>query len=236
MVLLISGSTGMAAATAAVARENGACVFTVSLSDADVEGDLTTPGVAAVAVDECVRRHGRVDALFNCAGASGRQYGDGPLHECTDEGWDATLAINLRSMFLLSRAVLRQMLTQPCGGAILNMASVSALAPEPHFFATHAYATSKGAIISMTQAMAAYYAPHRIRVNAIAPGLVRTPMSARAQNNPEILEFMQHKQPLAPGLLEPSEVAQAAWFLLSDASRTITGQVLTVDGGWHVSA
>jgi NAD(P)-dependent dehydrogenase (short-subunit alcohol dehydrogenase family) len=84
--------------------------------------------------------------------------------------------------------------------------------------------------------MAAYYAPHRIRVNAIAPGLTRTPMSARAQQDPEILEFLKHKQPLAADLLDAGDIARAAWFLLSGESQQVTGQVLTVDAGWSVSA
>jgi NAD(P)-dependent dehydrogenase (short-subunit alcohol dehydrogenase family) len=236
MVLLISGSTGIAAETARVARERGAGTFTVALSGADLDGDLTDPDTAKRAVAACLERHGRIDALFNCAGISGRRHGDGPLHECTDEGWDMTMAANVRSMFLLSRAVLNHMLRQDSGGAIVNMASVTAFSPAPRYFATHAYAAGKGAIIAMTHAMAAYYAPHRIRVNALAPGLVRTPMSARAQGDPEILQFVKHKQPLAGGMLEAGDVARAAWFLLSGESQQITGQILTVDGGWHLSA
>lgn len=236
MVLLISGSTGMAGETVKFARDRGARTFTVALSEADVQGDLTDPKTSRRAVALCLERYGGIDALFNCAGISGRRYGDGPLHECTDEGWDMTMAVNVRSMFLLSREVLKHMLQRGGGGSIVNMSSVSAFSPVPSHFATHAYAASKGAIIAMTQAMASYYAPNRIRVNALAPGLVRTPMSARAQGSPEILEFMKHKQPLTGGLLEPSDVAKAAWFLLSDESQQITGQVITVDGGWHLSA
>jgi NAD(P)-dependent dehydrogenase (short-subunit alcohol dehydrogenase family) len=236
MVLLISGSTGIAGETARVARDRGAATFTVALSGADLDGDLTDPDTAKRAVAACIEDHGRIDALFNCAGISGRRYGDGPLHECTDEGWDITMAVNVRSMFLLSRAVLNHMLGRDGGGSIVNMASVTAFSPAPGHFATHAYAAGKGAIIAMTRSMAAYYAPHRIRVNALAPGLVRTPMSARAQGNPEILEYMKHKQPLAGGMLEPCDVARAAWFLLSGESQQITGQVLTVDGGWRLSA
>ena len=235
MVLLISGATGIAASTAALARERGAQTFTVALSGADVEGDLTRAEVADRAVSACLEQHGRIDALFNCAGISGRRYGDGPVHEMTEEGWDTTMAVNARSMFLLSRAVLKHMLQRGGGGSIVNMSSVTAFSPSPGHFATHAYAASKGAVIALTQAMAAYYAPHRIRVNALAPGLVRTPMSARAQGNPEIMEYMKHKQPLAGGMLEPRDVAASAWFLLSDESSHITGQVLTVDGGWHLS-
>jgi NAD(P)-dependent dehydrogenase (short-subunit alcohol dehydrogenase family) len=120
-------------------------------------------------------------------------------------------------------------------GTILTMASVLAYSPQKDFFATHAYAASKGAVISMTRSAAAYYAPHRININAIAPGLVASPMSVRAQNDPSILEFMKHKQPLSQNLLESKEIAQVALFLLSDAARNITGQVVAVDGGWTVS-
>ena len=83
--------------------------------------------------------------------------------------------------------------------------------------------------------MAAYYAPHKIRVNVIAPSLVRTPMSQRAQENPEILALMKTKQPLCEDLIDAEEVARAALFLLGDDSRVITGEVLTVDAGWTVS-
>ena len=119
-------------------------------------------------------------------------------------------------------------------GTILNMASVLAASPEPTFFATHAYAASKGAVIALSRSMAAYYAPHKIRVNAIAPSLVRTPMSRRAQENPEILALMRTKQPLSEDLLDADDVARAALFLLGPDSRMVTGDLLTVDGGWSV--
>src|SRR5262249_50431359 len=160
----------------------------------------------------------------------------GPIHECSEEGWDRTIETNLKSMFLTLRAVVGQMIEQPADGdglrgAILNMASVLALAPEPRFFATHAYAASKSAILGLTQAMASYYAPSKIRVNAIAPGLTRTPMSQRAQQNPELLEFIKTKQPLSEELIEAEDVARAAIFLLSDEARNITGEVVSVDAG-----
>lgn len=250
---LISGATGIAAATARLAAEEGASVFAVSLEAADCEllasqvpglryaaADLTDAAAVEGAVSQCLDCYGRIDALFNVAGASGRRHGDGPLDQCTEEGWDWTLAVNLKSMFLLSRRVLRQMLGQPVGasglrGTVLNMGSVSAFSPQADYFATHAYAASKGAVVSLSLAMAAYYAPRKIRVNVIAPGLVRTPMSLRAQGDPEIMEYMKKKQPLAEGILEAEDVARAAVFLLSDESRHITGQVLAVDGGWRVS-
>lgn len=252
-VCLISGATGIAAATARLAAEEGASVFAVSLEAADCEAlasevpglryaaaDLTDAAAVEQAVSQCLDCFGRIDALFNVAGASGRRHGDGPLDQCTEEGWDWTLAVNLKSMFLLSRRVLRQMLNQPVGanglrGTVLNMGSVSAFSPQADYFATHAYAASKGAVVSLSLAMAAYYASRKIRVNVIAPGLVRTPMSLRAQGDPEIMEFMKRKQPLAGGILEVEDVARASIFLLSDESRHITGQVLAVDGGWMVS-
>jgi NAD(P)-dependent dehydrogenase (short-subunit alcohol dehydrogenase family) len=102
-------------------------------------------------------------------------------------------------------------------------------------FTTHAYAASKGALLALTKSMAAYYAPHGIRVNAIAPGLVRTPMSARAQQDDTILSFIEQKQPLSEGMLDAADIAAAALFLLGQDSRHITGQVIAVDGGWEVS-
>ena len=119
-------------------------------------------------------------------------------------------------------------------GTILNTSSVLTFSPEPKYFASHAYAASKGAIISLSKSMAAYYAPHKIRVNVIAPGLIRTPMSKRAQENPAILEFMKTKQPLVEDLIDAEEVAKAALFLLSNESRHITGDVMKIDAGWSV--
>lgn len=252
-VCLITGSTGIAAATARLSVEEGARVFLAGIDETSCRklsgeigaahhvADLTMPAAAEEAVERCLERFGRLDAVYNVAGISGRRFGDGPLHECTEEGWDVTLAANLKTTFLVSRAALRYFLKAepaPSGirGTLLNMTSVLAFSPEPRHFAAHAYAASKGAIVSLTKAMAAYYASHQIRVNAIAPGLVRTPMSKRAQENPEILQYMKTKQPLAGGILDAEDVAKASVFLLSDESRHITGEIVTIDGGWHVSS
>ena len=254
-VLLISGSTGIAAATARLAAAEGARVFITSRTEANcraLAGELRAQGHecgyhaaelsrtadAESAVASAIRQFGRIDALYNVAGISGRRYGDGPLHECTDEGWDHTFDANVRSLFLLTRAVLRHMLEQtprPNGlrGTILHMASVLGFSPDVEHFNTHAYATSKAAIIGLTKSMAAYYADHKVRVNAIAPGLVRTPMSKRAQGDEQILQYMKSKQPLTGGIIEPEDVARASVFLLSDDAAAITGDVLVVDGGWQ---
>ena len=256
-VYLITGATGISAATAKLAAREGMRIFIVSLAEDDCrrlageiesEGgvcafhpaDLTVASAASEAVRRCVERFNRIDALFNVAGISGRRFGDGPVHECTEEGWDITLDTNVKSMFLMCREAVKVMLAQPVGkggqrGGVLNMASVLGFSPEPHFFAAHAYAASKGAVIGMSKAMAAYYAPSKIRVNVIAPGLVRTGMSRRAQENPEIINSMRTKQPLIEDLIEAEDVARAALFLLGDEARMITGDVLTVDAGWCVS-
>ena len=198
-------------------------------------GDLREPSATDGALTGCLELFGRVDAIFNVAGGSGRQFGDGPVHECSEEGWDKTLEANAKPTFLMCRAAVRHWLEAGRGGAILNMASVLAYSPEPGHFATHAYAASKGAIISMSRAMAAHYAGKGIRVNVIAPALVKTPMSARAQADQKIVDFIRKKQPLSGGLLEAADVAETALFLLSERSRHVTGQVVSVDGGWSVT-
>jgi NAD(P)-dependent dehydrogenase (short-subunit alcohol dehydrogenase family) len=231
-VVFISGSTGMAGATASLAASEGAQVFTAALADADYVGDLTESEHARKALESCMAKYGRIDALFNVAGRSGRAFGDGPVDQCTDEGWDRTLATNLRATFLLSRGVVQHLLARGAPGSVLHMSSVTAFSPGGPSFATHAYAAAKGAVIALTRSMAAHYAPNKINVNCLAPGLVRTPMSLRAQSDPAILDFTAGRQPLAGGMLDPADVARAAVFLLSDEARMITGQVIAVDGGW----
>jgi NAD(P)-dependent dehydrogenase (short-subunit alcohol dehydrogenase family) len=190
-------------------------------------------GAAAVA------RFGRIDGLFAVAGGSGRRFGDGPIHELTAEGWERTLAVNLRSQALTCRAVVRQMLAQETNdsgtrGSILLMGSVTATDPAPEFFATHAYAAAKGATVGLMTAMAATYAPDLIRVNAVAPSLTDTPMAARAAGDARIRAFTRRKQPLAGEMMDPDEIAHAAVYFLSDESRVVTGQLLKIDGGWSV--
>ncbi len=236
MVLLITGTTGIAAAAAELGRGRGDQVFAVGLP----EYDLTETEMAERAVAECVARHGRVDGLFHVAGASGRGHGDGPLHACTDEGWRFTLDANLGTLYRVTRAVLARMRIQDrdeagLRGSIVTMTSVLAMDPEPERFATHAYAAAKGAAVSLTKSLAAYYAKDGIRVNGIAPGLTRTPMSERAQRDGELSAWIGKKQPLVGGFLEASEVARAALYLLSAEARAVTGQILVVDGGWTIA-
>ena len=256
-VILITGASGIAAAGARTFGRSGASVFVVSRTKAKcvqlaeevtadggvcawAQADLTIEGEADLAVGACLDRFGRIDGLFAVAGGSGRRFGDGPIHEMPLAGWEATLRLNGHPAFLAARNVVRVMRSQDPNesgtrGSIVFVTSVLASHPASTFFATHAYAAIKGAEVSLTKTMASYYAADGIRVNAIAPGLVSTPMARRAAEDPKIVAYAERKQPLARGLLDAEEVAAAGAFLLGDASRHVTGQVLAVDGGWSVT-
>jgi NAD(P)-dependent dehydrogenase (short-subunit alcohol dehydrogenase family) len=143
--------------------------------------------------------------------------------------------VNAKGTFLMCREVVAAWTKNSQEGVILNCGSVLAQRPNRKHFSTIGYAASKGAIESMTKSAASYYAQAGIRLNVIAPGLVRTPMSARAQKDPQITHYIAHKQPLSHGMLSPEEVAKVACFLLRKDSSPMTGQIVTVDGGWTVS-
>lgn len=254
---LVTGSTGIAAAAARALAAEGGAVFVVSRTaehasalatgiGADggeaawLAADLSDESGADAAVAACVERFGRLDCLYNVAGISGRRFGDGPLHEMSIEGWETVMIANATSTAMTCRAAVRRMLEQepaPGGqrGAILNMSSVLAVDPAPAHFATHAYAASKGAIEALSRSIAAHYAQLGIRVNVIAPALVATPMSERAQADPRILAYLAEKQPLARGPMDADDLVGTALYLLSDESRMVTGQVIAVDAGWGLS-
>lgn len=246
-VLLITGSSGIAAAVARMwAAESPVFVFGMNESECRslseglenagyAAGDVRDEAAIQRCVSLCVDKFGRVDALMNVAGISARSLGDGPLHECTSEAWDTVMDVNAKGTFLMCREVLRLWTKSRQPGVILNTGSVLARHPQRQHFATAGYAASKGAIESMSAAAAAYYAPAGIRINVIAPGLVDTPMSARARENPAITEYMKHKQPLRRGMMTAEDIARTAYFLLRQDSSPITGQVITVDAGWTVS-
>lgn len=255
--IFITGATGIAAETAMRLARNGCNIFIASLNEdecialtaalisngaeaAFFSGDLSNPNTAENAIVKCVERFQRIDGVFNAAGISGRRYGDGPLHECTSEGLQAVLSNNLGTVFSVSRAALRAMLGQTPDdrgrrGSIVNLSSVLSRHPESAHFAAHAYAASKGAIDSLTLAGASYYASHGIRLNAVAPGLVKTPMSRRAQESSEIQEFIKARQPLTRGMLVPGDLSALVAFLLSADASAITGCIINADGGWSVS-
>jgi len=131
---------------------------------------------------------------------------------------------------------LREFLSKNQGGSILNLSSVLAFSPSGQHFATHSYAAAKSGIIGLTKSCASRYATNRVRFNALAPGLVQTPMAQRAAGDPQIMAFIKTKQPLDGGRIgQASDLDAAAVFFMSDASRFTTGQVLAVDGGWSVT-
>ena len=256
-VVAVTGATGIAASAALRFADEGARVLVFSIEEsecAELGSQISARGLEShwVAVDlrdgdaterafaAGHARFGRLDGLFAVAGGSGRRFGDGPLHELSTEAWRFTMELNDLPAFHAVRAALRIMLGgpssgEPSSGSIVVISSVLALAPSPRLFATHAYAAAKSESLSMIRTAASYYTPHRIRFNGIAPGLVDTPMAARAAADPDTRDYVRRKQPLAGGPLDPADIAAAAVFLLSDQSRMITGQVLAVDGGWSVT-
>ncbi len=183
---------------------------------------------------------GRLDILLHVAGISGRKFGDGPLHECSNEGWERVIQINAFAVFLTNREAVQIMLQQPLDatglrGTVVNVGSVLDRSPAPTHFGTIAYAASKGAVRALTTSAAACYAPDRIRFNLLVPGLIDTPMAARAVNDSRIRPYLAARQPLAGGPGSAEDVAEAALYLCEPASRFVTGAELVVDGGWCVS-
>ncbi len=246
-IVIIGGTTGLGLSAAKAFIDNGAKVIIVgrsleSCQKAEAElgenakafqGDASHENTAKEAIELCIGTFEDFDGLYHVAGGSGRRMGDGPLHDITLEGWNFTFELNLTSMFLSNQAAVRKFLELKKAGTILNMGSVLGYSPSPKYFTTHAYATTKAAIIGFTKSTAAYYAPHNIRINVIAPALVETPMSQRASGDEVIINFIETKQPLDGGRNgKPSDLDGGAVYFMSDYSKFTTGQVLAVDGGW----
>lgn len=249
-IVVVGGTSGLGLSAAKAFIAAGAKVVVVGRDSSKVEAakadlgkaalalaaDATDPHAAIAAINLAVKNFGGFHGLYHVAGGSGRKHGDGPVHALSDEGWEYTIQQNLTSLFYSNRAAIQQFLTQKTGGAILNMSSVLGFSPSPHFFGTHAYAAAKAAVVGFTKSAAAYYAPMGIRLNVLAPALVATPMSERAQGDAEVLAFIATKQPLDGGRIgQPADLDAAAVYFMSDTSRFATGQVLAVDGGWSVS-
>jgi NAD(P)-dependent dehydrogenase (short-subunit alcohol dehydrogenase family) len=250
VLVIIGGTTGIGLSASKAFAEAGAKLVVVGLDAESVVAvekelggvmrafcaDAAQPGTVDRAIKEAIQTWGSFHGLYHVAGGSGRKWGDGPLHEISDEGWRKTLDLNLTSVMYSNRAAVRQFLAQKTGGSILNVGSVLANSPSPRFFATHAYAAAKAAIEGFTKSCAAYYAPGNIRFNVLAAGLIATPMAARAQTDINISNYIRRKQPLDGRRIgAPEDLDAAAVYLMSDGSRFVTGQVLTIDGGWTVT-
>jgi len=249
-IVIIGGTTGMGLSAARSFIREGARIVVVGRNEQSVHAAGEELGEAAIAfsadasqedtavraIQICREQFGGFDGLYHVAGGSGRNMGDGPLHELSLEGWNWTLHMNLTALMLSNQAAVRAFLALKKGGTILNMGSVLGFSPSPRYFSTHGYAAAKSAIIGFSKSIAAYYAKNDIRVNVIAPALVETPMAQRAANNPEILSFIKTKQPLDGGRIgSPEDCDGLALYFMSDQSKFTTGQVVAVDGGWSVS-
>jgi NAD(P)-dependent dehydrogenase (short-subunit alcohol dehydrogenase family) len=267
--ILVTGSaSGIGKAAALMMAHEGASVTLADVQDGKgretaeaiqqgggrahfVHCDVSKADQADSAVQAAVAKFGRLDAAFNNAGLEGDL---APTAECEEENWDRILAVDLKGVWLCMRAEIRQFLLQKSGGAIVNTASVAGLVAE---LGRPAYAAAKGGVIQLSRTAAVEYASHNIRINTVCPGLIETPMAARALKRisigammpdparPQWLEsgidglmrwepvgklVSRVMQPLGrPG--KPEEIAAAAVWLCSDASSFVTGQSLVVDGG-----
>ncbi|MGR8918957.1 MAG: SDR family NAD(P)-dependent oxidoreductase [Gammaproteobacteria bacterium] len=248
-VALVTGAgTGIGRACMVMFAREGATVMGVSRTQSNLDetlrlveqgggsgsvfsADLSDPELAAGAVDECVRRHGRIDVLLNAAGVGYnlRETSEGsmdPLDTTPVDKWREVMALNLDSLFYVSRIALRHMKAQQ-SGSIVNVASIFGLGGAPD---AHTYTATKGAIINLSRSMAVAYVDDHIRVNVVAPGFVETQMVESvipmlfSPENPKLISPMGRPA-------TPEEVAYACLFLASDEASYCTGTVLTVDGG-----
>jgi NAD(P)-dependent dehydrogenase (short-subunit alcohol dehydrogenase family) len=212
-VLAVDRKLDLAARTVAMIDEEGGTA-------AAFEADVTKDEDCAAMVADAISRFGRLDLLDNNVGVGsvGTVVDEDPLR------WERVMRINVGSMFLASKHAIPAMIDSG-GGAIVNVASIAALLPAGRT----AYSASKGAVISLTKAMAADHGRQGIRVNCVAPGPVHTPM-VEGEMNEELREFRRKASLLG---IEGTgwDVGHAVRFLLSDQARYITGQTLIVDGG-----
>lgn len=192
------------------------------------ELDVAAEGAAAAAVATIVAAHGRLDGAFNNAGIVGPT---AKLLEIKPEEWAQVLAVNLTSVFSCLQAEIAQMIQQESGGSIVNTASICGLVALPH---ASAYNAAKHGIVGLTKSSALEYGPQNIRVNAVCPGFIDTPMLAKgAGANAKVLEKVVRTIPMRR-VAGANEVADVVAWLLSAQSSYVSGVAMPIDGGWVV--
>lgn len=238
--LVTGGASGMGAATARLLAEEGAQVFIIDRNEALAQQTAATIGATALvgdvadasfcesAVREVVNRHGRLDVCVNAAGIIVRATG----LDTSDDDWQRTLNVNVSGVFYMCRAAIRQMKAQG-KGAVVNFGSIWG---ELSGKGALAYAVSKGAVHQITRTFAIEHARDGVRVNAVCPGEVNTPMlraagRATPLTDEQLREMGERVVPMGR-LAEPEEIAQMVLFLASDAASYITGGMHYVDGGF----
>ena len=196
-----------------------------------IEADVSQSAQVERAVAETLGRFGRIDILCNHAGTLLVQ----SLIETTEDDWDRLMAVNVKSMFLMTRAVLPGMIAAG-GGVIVNTSSISGMTAAPM---ESAYCTTKGAVLQLTRAIAVEYRDKNIRCNALCPAFVRTAHGLREIAALNALGWDASEQGIARlqgRICEPEEVARAALFLASDDARFVNGASLVVDNTWTAAS
>jgi NAD(P)-dependent dehydrogenase (short-subunit alcohol dehydrogenase family) len=217
--VVTGAARGIGKATSDLLERAGAKVFRI-----DLDGGILCDVSDEKQVEKAFKEIGPVDILVNNAGIAVRKN----AFDISAEDWDRVIGVNVRGVFLCSRVAARSM-RERGGGAIVNLASIMGFSGG--LFPNPAYQTSKGAVVNMTRALALEFAPHKIRVNAVAPTFVRTPLTVPVFSNPEVLKTVMEHTPLGV-LPETADIAAAILFLAGPAARCITGVTLPVDSGY----
>ena len=215
--VVTGGASGIGAATVSLFEQCGA---KVTVLDIAAGCDVTDER----AVTERFQKLGAFDILVNSAGRAVRK----PASELTGEEWDQVIDLNLKATFFCSRAAVPYM-KKNGGGSIVNLASIMGFSGG--LFPNASYQASKGGVVNLTRALALEWAPHNIRVNAVAPTFVRTQLTVPIFSNPDVLRIVMHHTPLGR-FPEPEEIAAAIVYLCSPAAHCITGITLPVDSGY----
>jgi len=209
--------------TAALIRREGGEVLCVA-------GDASKAADVEELLAQTIARFGKVDILFNNAAVGySSPYVMGSVVDTPEADWSQVLDINLKSVFLTTKAVIPHML-KTGGGSILNCSSINGVIG----CGADAYSASKGGINALSRALAVAYGKHKIRVNVVSPGPTETPMIQKALQEKQFNDYWSNAAPMKR-IARPEEVAYAALFLVSDEASFITGQNLLVDGGLTIS-